>query len=42
MEPSALEQNDYVNILGHKMFPVNAPSVLDLSIHKEKTHFHSE
>lgn len=42
MEPSVLEQNESMSRLEHKMFPVNAPSVLDLPIHKEKTYFHSE
>lgn len=42
MEPSALEQSESMNRLGHKMFPVNAASVLDLPIHKEETYFHSD
>lgn len=42
MAPPILEENEYMNILEQKMFPVNAPSVLDLSIHKEETYFHSE
>lgn len=42
MAPAVLEQNEYMNILEQKMFPVNAPSVLDLPIHKEETCSHSE
>jgi len=37
MAPSVLEENECMNILEQKMFPVNVPSVLDLSIHKEET-----
>lgn len=42
MEPSVLQQNESTNRLERKMFPVKAPSVLDLPIHKEETYFHSE
>lgn len=37
MVSSVPEKNEYMNILEQNMFPVNVPSVLDLSIHKEET-----